>query len=181
MHRELSLLVFAACFVMCELRMKGYGRSTLRRRIIGHFIFDFHFTDRADPFRDSSTVLCSRESFYLVQCSPQAVQPRPGPLGLAWLAGLVGLVLAPSRLGTRRDRSESWTEYGQGLRAIPIWLQSTLYWALGRAPPGLPGLRVPPAWYPGQPRPGFLYGLWGALTWWHRHDTGGYQAFHSAL
>ena len=97
------------------------------------------------------------------QCSPQAVQPRPGPLGLAWLAGLVGLVLAPSRLGTRRDRSESWTEYGQGLRAIPIWLQSTLYWALGRAPPGLPGLRVPPAWYPGQPRPGFLYGLWGAL------------------
>jgi hypothetical protein len=42
-----------------------------------------------------------------MQCSPQAVQPRPGPLGLAWLAGLVGLVLAPSRLGRRRDGSES--------------------------------------------------------------------------
>ena len=23
---------------------------------------------------------------------------------------------------------------------------------------------MPPAWYPGQPRPGFLYGLWGALN-----------------
>jgi hypothetical protein len=33
----------------------------------------------------------------LKQYSSQAVQPRPGPLGLAWLAGLVGLVLAPSR------------------------------------------------------------------------------------
>ena len=40
------------------------------------------------------------------QCSPQAVQPRPGPLGLAWLAGLVGLVLAPSRLGTNRRVGE---------------------------------------------------------------------------
>ena len=56
------------------------------------------------------------------QCSPQAVQPRPGPLGLAWLAGLVGLVLAPSRLGTRRDRSESWTEYGQGHRGCELYL-----------------------------------------------------------
>jgi len=26
----------------------------------------------------------------LMQCSQQAVQPRPGPLGLAWWAGLVG-------------------------------------------------------------------------------------------
>jgi hypothetical protein len=39
------------------------------------------------------------------QCSPQAIQPSPGPLGLAWLAGLVGLVLAPSRLG-KRERWE---------------------------------------------------------------------------
>jgi hypothetical protein len=50
----------------------------------------------------------------LKQYSSQAVQPRPGPLGLAWLAGLVGLVLAPSRLGRRIDGSESWTQYGQG-------------------------------------------------------------------
>jgi hypothetical protein len=40
-----------------------------------------------------------------MQCSPQAVQPRPGPLGLAWWAGLVGLVLAPFRLG-KRDAGE---------------------------------------------------------------------------
>jgi hypothetical protein len=49
-------------------------------------------------------VLCGSQ-----QCSPQAVQPRPGPLGLAWLAGLVGLVLAPSRLGRRIDRLENRT------------------------------------------------------------------------
>ena len=35
------------------------------------------------------------------QCSQQAVQPRSGLLGLSWLAGSVGLVLAPSRLGRK--------------------------------------------------------------------------------
>jgi hypothetical protein len=69
-----------------------------------------------------------------------------------------GLVLAPSIRKTKRQVGELdriWSE-ARGLRGIPIWLQSTLYWALGRTPPGLVGLRAPPAWYPGRPRPGFF-------------------------
>jgi hypothetical protein len=34
---------------------------------------------------------------------------------------------------------------------------------LGRATPGPQGLGIPPAWSPGQPKPGLLCGLWGAL------------------
>jgi hypothetical protein len=56
------------------------------------------------------------------QCSQQAIQIRPGPLGLAWLAGLVGLVLAPSRLGRRIDGSESWTEYRQEHESCELYL-----------------------------------------------------------
>jgi hypothetical protein len=32
---------------------------------------------------------------------------------------------------------------------MPIWPQSTLHWALGRTPPGLPGPRAPPGLVPG--------------------------------
>ena len=43
----------------------------------------------------------------------------------------------------------------KGVRAAIYTYLATVYitWALGRAPPGLSGLRVPMA------RPGFLYGL----------------------
>jgi hypothetical protein len=44
------------------------------------------------------------------QRSPQAVQTRPGPLGLAWLAGLVGLVLAPSGLGSQEHENGGYEE-----------------------------------------------------------------------
>jgi hypothetical protein len=53
---------------------------------------------------------------------PTGCTAQAGTSRLAWLAGLVGLVLAPSRLGRRIDGLESWTEYGQGHGGCELYL-----------------------------------------------------------
>ena len=42
------------------------------------------------PSQISEIEIRNNHSYGTMQCSQQAVQPRPGPLGLAWWAGLVG-------------------------------------------------------------------------------------------
>jgi hypothetical protein len=67
-----------------------------------------------------------------------------------------GPALAPSRLGRRINGPKSWTEYGQGHAAASYTWFVTVYTTSG--------IRVPLAWVPGRPRPGFLYGLWGSTA-----------------
>jgi hypothetical protein len=55
------------------------------------------------------------------------------------------------RHGRRLHRASA-RHRGHASYKLPIWPQSTPHWALGCVPPDLPGPRVPPAWYPAQPR-----------------------------
>src|SRR2546421_8483279 len=89
-----------------------------------------------------------------MQCSPQAVQPRPGPLGLAWLAGLVGPGISTLQVRKTNKRAEEpdriWV---RGTRAASYTYFVTVYTMSGirvcptrpTRPEGAPGLVPRPA------------------------------------